>query len=93
MLAKTRLGRRGAIGGATVATVLVAWWVLTSLTHTIDPLRFPSPGETWSAFVQIWGTGYAGGRLWQQGWHSLRLVVMSFAIAAALGVLLGLAMG
>jgi NitT/TauT family transport system permease protein/taurine transport system permease protein len=86
-------GRRGAIGIATVATTLAAWWVLTSLTQTIDPLRFPSPGEAWSAFVQIWGTGYAGGRLWQQAWHSLRLVVLSFAIASTLGVLLGLAMG
>jgi taurine transport system permease protein len=81
------------IGLATVAAVLVAWYVLTTLTHIIDGARFPSPAEVGDAFRQIAFNGYADARLHQHVLQSCKLILMGFAAAAAIGVPLGLAMG
>ncbi|MBL8835307.1 MAG: ABC transporter permease [Alphaproteobacteria bacterium] len=88
-----RLSRRAAIGTATIGASLLAWWLLTAVTGIVGPQRFPSPAETWAALAQLWDPGYAGGRLPQQVYHSLRLVLLSFLAASAIGVPLGMAMG
>ncbi|MGA8031934.1 MAG: ABC transporter permease [Casimicrobiaceae bacterium] len=86
--------RRLQFGVAVFASLLVLWYVLTSLTHTIGPGRFPSPDDVYQAARQIsLGTGYAGGTLAVQIWQSSKLVLMGFAVAAATGVPLGLLMG
>jgi NitT/TauT family transport system permease protein/taurine transport system permease protein len=89
------LGARGSIvvGIATFAVLFGAWYALTTLTQTISPGRFPSPGEVRDALVQIAVTGYADARLWQHVLHSVKLVVLGFAAATLIGVPLGLAMG
>jgi len=78
---------------ATLAIVFVLWYSLTTLTGAISPSRFASPGEVWSATVQIATKGYADARLWQHVVQSCRLVLLGFCAAIALGVPLGLAMG
>lgn len=79
---------------AAIAPLLVAWYVLTSVTHTISPGRFPSPHDVYVAARQIGhGRGYAGGTLLVQVWQSSKLVLMGFAVAAGFGVPLGLLMG
>ena len=88
-----RRGRRRLIGAATLVVLLTAWYVLTSVTGTIDPSRFPRPGDVWNAAVQLSTRGYAGGTLFWQVWYSSRLVLLGFAAAAATGVPLGLLMG
>ncbi|HYF06578.1 MAG TPA: ABC transporter permease, partial [Acetobacteraceae bacterium] len=55
--------------------------------------RFPSPAEFGKALVQIAIQGYGGAPLLLQALHSLKLVAMGFAVAVAVGVPLGLAMG
>jgi taurine transport system permease protein len=88
-----RFSRRSLIGVSTIASALVLWWVLTSLTGLISSARFPAPPEVWDALVQIVSTGYGNGRLHQHVLHSLKLVAMGFAVAVAIGVPLGLLMG
>lgn len=88
-----RSGRGILIGTATVLSLLVLWYILTTLTGTISPERFPRPADVWSAAVQITTRGYAGGTLGLHIWHSSRLVVLGFIVAAVTGVPLGLLMG
>lgn len=76
----------------TVAAVLIAWYVL-SANQIISPTRFPAPREVWEALRQIAVTGYADARLHGHILHSVKLVLMGFAVAVATGVPLGLAMG
>jgi taurine transport system permease protein len=87
------LSRRAWLGAATVLVLLLAWWVFTSLMGWISPARFPNPKEVSDALVQITTEGYGNGRLHQHVLHSLKLVLMGFAVAVGLGVPLGLLMG
>ena len=87
------MSRRVLIGFATLAVVFVLWFTGTTLLGLIAPGRFPSPGDTWSALVHIWGRGYGGGDLVTHALHSLRLVVLGFLVAVCTGVPLGLFMG
>lgn len=87
------MSRRVAVGAATLATLLVLWWVLTMVTGTINTGRFPSPEDVWLAARQVTVRGYANGQLHAHILHSLKLVAMGFAVAVAVGVPLGLLMG
>jgi NitT/TauT family transport system permease protein/taurine transport system permease protein len=75
-----------------VIAVLAAWYLL-SATQTLPPTRFPAPREVWEALRQIALAGYADARLHGHVLHSVKLVLMGFAVAVATGVPLGLAMG
>jgi taurine transport system permease protein len=85
--------RRWAIGLLTVAAILSLWAVLTMVTGTIDTRRFPSPTQFWQSAWQITTVGYADATLFSHALHSLKLVVLGFAVAVGIGVPLGLAMG
>lgn len=85
--------RRIAIGTATLAVLVVLWWVATSLTGAINTGRFPSPEDVWDAARQVSTRGYANGRLDTHILHSLRLVATGFLVAVAIGLPLGLLMG
>ena len=73
--------------------MLIAWYLLTTATQVIAPTRFPAPHEVWDALRQIVLAGYADARLHVHILHSVKLVLMGFAVAVATGVPLGLAMG
>jgi NitT/TauT family transport system permease protein/taurine transport system permease protein len=81
------------IGVATFAALFVAWYLLTTVTHTIGGGRFPSPSEAWDALRQITIVGYADARLPTHILQSAKLVLLGFCAAVAVGVPLGLAMG
>lgn len=85
--------RRVTIGLTTILGVCVLWYAATTLLGIIPSGRFPSPAETWSAFVHVSGRGYGGGDLALHVYNSLRLVVMGFVFAVVTGVPLGLLMG
>ena len=72
--------------------MLAAWYVF-SATQILPPTRFPAPREVWDALRQIALTGYADARLHGHILHSVKLVLMGFAVAVATGVPLGIAMG
>jgi taurine transport system permease protein len=82
------------LGLAAGAPLILTWYVLTSVTHTISPGRFPSPHDVYAAARQISsGNGYAGGTMAAHVWQSSKLVLMGFAVASGVGVPLGLLMG
>jgi taurine transport system permease protein len=81
------------IGIATVAGTLALWYVLTVATQWVSAARFPTPADVWGALVQINVQGYADARLWRHVLQSSWLVLMGFATAVSVGVVLGLAMG
>ncbi len=89
-----RLASRSSLTGvATVGTVLALWWVLTDGLGIVDPNRFPSPSGFAASFARLAEGGYAGGTLLAHCWQSLRLVLIGFLTAVAVGVPLGFAMG
>ena len=85
--------RRLAIGLVTLVLVLVLWYVATTATGLINPVRFPQPAEWWASLRTIALDGYGNGKLHQHVLHSLKLVAMGFSVAVAIGVPLGLLMG
>jgi taurine transport system permease protein len=89
----TAVRRPAWVGVGTFATLIVAWFALTTWTGAIGPGRFPSPAEALDALRQIAVQGYADARLATHALHSARLVLLGFAAATLVGVPLGLAMG
>ena len=73
--------------------VLLLWHLLTAGFGIISPARFPAPTEVGQALQQIVFEGYSNGRLHEHVLRSVLLVTMGFAVAASIGVALGLAMG
>lgn len=76
-----------------LAVVLLLWQLLTAVTGWISPNSFPTPLEVAGALRQIGTEGYANAPLYEHVLRSVALVTMGFAVASAIGVSLGLAMG
>lgn len=87
------MSRRSVVGLTTIAALAIAWYLATDPLDLISSGRFPSPTDVWVAFKQVAFTGYANGLLYQHVFHSLRLVIVGFLVAAGTGVPLGLLMG
>jgi NitT/TauT family transport system permease protein/taurine transport system permease protein len=87
------MGRRSAIGWATLAGLAAIWWLATGPLGLVSPGRFPSPADVWASAGQVATRGYANGLLHEHVLHSLRLVVLGFLVAVSTGVPLGLVMG
>jgi len=80
-------------GIGTIVSVLVLWYVLTTLIPVVNTARLPAPGEVWDAFKQIAFTGYADAKLHEHVLQSCKRVLMGFFAAVSIGVPLGIAMG
>jgi len=76
----------------TVATLLFIWWLITAL-GLVKPLFVPSPQAIVLKFVSIWSNGFTNTPLWAHTLISAGRVFGAFALACAIGVPLGLAMG
>jgi taurine transport system permease protein len=72
--------------------ILGAWIVATQLDWASD-LFLPGPGEVWSALLDLLQNGYKSRSLWAHAGLSLERVFSGFVTGAAVGTLLGLAMG
>lgn len=87
-------GKRRFLIGLVVVVAAIALWFLAAALGWVNGARFPTPADTWRAAKQISvAPGYSGGTLWIHVWHSMRLVLMGFAVAIGTGVPLGLLMG
>ncbi|HZI84913.1 MAG TPA: ABC transporter permease [Casimicrobiaceae bacterium] len=84
---------RLAVGASTFVALVALWYVATSVTQIVPPVYFPTPTEVLRALRQIAVQGYADGRLHEHFLHSSWLVLMGFAVAAGIGVPLGMLMG
>jgi taurine transport system permease protein len=78
------------VGGVAVLIAMAIWFASSAL---IDTSRFPTPGDVYSAGVQILTTGYAGGTLLMHTLHSMKLALLGFVFGVACGFPLGLIMG
>ena len=81
-------------GIITLLVVGALWYLSTQATHLISTGRFPSPLDVYKAAQQIaTPPGYGNATIWRHIAISLELVLLGFAVAAATGVPLGIAMG
>ncbi|WP_100444686.1 ABC transporter permease [Glycomyces xiaoerkulensis] len=69
-----------------VASLLVAWWVVTTGTETVTQLYLPSPESLWTAITTL------NTQLLADAGATLGRVVASWIGGSALGVVVGLAM-
>lgn len=85
-------GVHGMISVISVGTMLLGWSLITA-THTVSRDLLPAPWDVWRALVQILREGYRETTLWGNAAATLLRLVAGFALAALLGVPLGLCMG
>jgi taurine transport system permease protein len=80
-------------GSATVVA-LIGFWLIGSKTGWISAQAFPSPEQFAAAARQLlFGEGFADGRIHEHILQSVKLILMGFFAATAIGVPLGLWMG
>lgn len=92
-MARARDYERMWTGIATVVTV-VGFWYFGSRAGLINPQYFPTPEQFGAAARQLLiGEGFADGRLHQHVLQSVKLILLGFFAATAVGVPLGLWMG
>jgi taurine transport system permease protein len=86
-------GSRG-LGISFVSTlVLLAGWFLATKYQLVKPLFLPSPADVVRQFYAVAVDGFSNATLLQHVGTSLFRVTAGFAIAAGIGIPLGLAMG
>lgn len=80
--------------GIGTVVALLAFWIVGSKAGWINPQVFPSPEQFWAAARQLLiGEGFADGRVHEHVLQSVKLILMGFFAATAVGVPLGLWMG
>lgn len=72
---------------------LIAAWAIVSELQLVPPLFLPSPATVLQQFVAVSTDGFSNATLAQHAGTSLFRVLSAFAIAAGVGIPLGLAMG
>ena len=84
--------QRVAIGLASVATMLLAWWAVTA-SGAVAPDLLAGPGAVLRALARISASGYRGTSLGQDAGATVGRCLGGYALAVAGGVPLGLWMG
>ncbi|WP_146598633.1 ABC transporter permease [Novipirellula aureliae] len=88
-----RLTASVVLGILCVVMIYAAWWFVTAgevaEERIVGPQALPSPTETFGTFGQLWSER----KLVQNTWVTLRRVIIGFALAAAVGVPLGVLAG
>lgn len=74
------------VSAATLAVVVMVWWILTDLTGTIPPLYFPTISQVVASASTLGGTIVA------DGLATLVRVLVSWVLGSVLGIAVGLAM-
>lgn len=80
------------ISAATIAVLLLAWWVATWL-ELVPALFLPSPQAVLNKAITVATTGYVDGTLWTHLAASLGRVATATLVAAGIGIPAGLAIG
>jgi taurine transport system permease protein len=76
----------------TVLTLLVLWWLITTL-GWIKPLFLPAPQDVLRRFFRVAAEGFAGASLAEHVGASLARVAGAFVLAVLLAVPVGIGMG
>jgi taurine transport system permease protein len=81
-----------ALNAASIAGLLLLWW-LASHFGLIKPLFLPKPETIWTAFRQAAAGDLDSHSLWVHFLWSMYRVFLAFALAALIGIPVGIAMG
>ncbi|MEM9223021.1 MAG: ABC transporter permease [Pseudomonadota bacterium] len=80
------------VGIAAIGCWVIVWWWLTRSGGPVPTLYFPSPEDVWTKFVRMWTRPYIGSTLLEHILSSLYIVLFGWAVAAVVGIPLGIAM-
>ncbi|MEE2768719.1 MAG: ABC transporter permease [Actinomycetota bacterium] len=77
-----------------LACLMLAWYLVTrGSTPILDEKTFPSQGQAWDAFRELWNDGYRRVTLRDHAWASLSRVGKGMIFGVLIGVPVGFAMG
>ena len=91
-LTESETGRGPLISGVSIVTAIFLWFLATNL-EWVKPLFLPSPQELASTVFDMVANGYRGVSLQEHILVSLARALIAFAIAAIVGIPLGIVMG
>jgi taurine transport system permease protein len=80
------------LSAASIAFFIFVWWLVTYM-GWVKPLFVPSPGAILSKFADVWQNGFTNTPFLEHVLVSTLRVFGAFALACAVGIPLGLAMG
>jgi taurine transport system permease protein len=86
-------GSSVAISIATTVTLLLLWYLVTSVFGLIRPLFLPSPGAIARRLIEVATEGFGGATLWQHTWASFVRVFSAFFLACVTAIPVGILMG
>lgn len=92
MKKKKKLSPEKKITISTVVIIIAAWFFVTEM-ELVDTGLLPTPKAVWSAFAEIATNGYKGFTLIQHIGASMYRLLISFTLAVAVAVPLGLLSG
>ena len=72
---------------------ILVLWQIASLLNIVNPLFLPTPYETALKLVELLASAEAGVTIWPDIFATLYRMLVSFALAAIIGIPLGLVMG
>jgi NitT/TauT family transport system permease protein len=78
---------------AALALVAIGLWQTVSWSGLISPIILPSPGDTLRHLIFVGSNLLSGGYMLQSLWVTLQELVLSFALAVAIGFALGVLVG
>ncbi|HTX02513.1 MAG TPA: ABC transporter permease [Candidatus Acidoferrales bacterium] len=81
------------MGSIGFVVLFVCWYLLTTVSQVISPIRFPAPSNVYQSFAQLMSTGYADATLGTHIAYSLRIVVLGYVASVLTGIPLGIVMG
>jgi len=77
---------------ATVAVLLILWWLVTAL-GLVETLFLPSPSAVLDRAFEVATGGFGGASLWEHAWISIYRVFVAFFVSCLTAIPIGLAMG
>jgi taurine transport system permease protein len=80
------------LSAASIAFFIFVWWLVTYM-GWVKPLFVPSPGAILTKFADVWQNGFTNTPFLEHVLVSTLRVFGAFALACAVGIPLGLAMG
>lgn len=83
---KKQQNRKRIASITTIVVFIIAWFLLTTTWKLIPSLKFPSPNDVFSTFIQVRTT------IFQHSYITLLRVLVSFALGSLIGVVVGLIM-